>query len=69
MQKWEYLFLTTPSGFRDELEIKGNTSVVGGSRPIQDILNDLGEQGWEVTGSVSSSLTHIFSVILKRPKE
>jgi len=44
MQKWEYLSLRVPANL-------GHIKVQEQRYPVQDYLNHLGEQGWEMVGA------------------
>ena len=48
MQKWEYMCLQAPHTRTSSAKIAGET--VHPVPQIEKIINELGEQGWELTG-------------------
>jgi hypothetical protein len=63
VQKWEYLQLSLPHSREKSDKIAGEQA--GHVVQIEAILNELGNQGWEVVG-YSATGSHYFT--LKRPK-
>lgn len=64
MQKWEYLVIATERASSYPLYSDGFTPKQLETRPaIWDVLNELGNEGWEL---VSGEAGHLF--YLKRPK-
>jgi hypothetical protein len=73
MQRWEYLTIYTGFGrWHDSLGREGNlVRQKLGDSSWQDpsaILNDLGEQGWELTGVIGGDTSSYAKLILKRPR-
>ena len=68
MQKWEYTTLEFGRGLLHEggtlINIMRDFGLSRGPK-TKDVLNDMGQQGWEVAG-VSGDFS-LLSVILKRP--
>ena len=82
MQKWEYLFLEF-SGSDKISRVNGGSTFVrgtgflslGSNQKVYDVLNSLGEDGWEVVGagtgnsSMNNGTGFLHSYIIsKRPK-
>lgn len=75
MQKWEYLSLridqaSSPlSSWLAARAINGRELGNWRSTPLEVILNQLGEDGWEMPGSVGFPAGNSFTqLIFKRPK-
>jgi hypothetical protein len=67
MQKWEYLTIRVTSGQLYTVNGERLKDIQKG-RPYVEYLNQLGDQGWEVTGTGSVGLLGLGDIILKRPK-
>jgi hypothetical protein len=58
MQTWEYLLVHMDVGARSSLD-QGN---------VAGRLNDLGREGWELTGIISDEYGRYAKFIFKRPR-
>ena len=69
MQKWEYLRLreTGDAIYRFAEPPTHWTEVVKGHTALDKYLNTLGEQGWELAGTVGDNTTGVV-FLFKRPK-
>jgi hypothetical protein len=65
MQRWEYAQMTIKG---DKALIIGTDDVQTGKRPFLDVLNELGNLGWEAVSMATTPLEQHF-VLLKRPKQ
>ncbi len=57
--KWEYMILMEGKHWRHSVTHSG----------LEPLLNQLGEQGWEVCGVHGTADGRLERVVLKRPKE
>ena len=73
MQKWEYLWIEFLKADSPNIEVTlGNKKYVG-YQQCDQLLNELGEQGWELAGTGTNSAASgsylQFHMIFKRPIE
>lgn len=73
MQRWEYLIVAMSRGeYRDSLGRKGQLPTrfhgSGSSGDPTGLMNELGEQGWELSGVAGSYEPDVYQLFLKRPK-
>ena len=64
MQKWEYLFIEVPNNL-------GKVKVQGQKVPVNEYINLLGDQGWEMVGieqSFPGSGLSNYILFFKKPK-
>jgi hypothetical protein len=69
MQKWEYLIgerWLQHGNKSDEWKVRANDKYYSS---MTDMLNELGEQGWELVGVASRWQTYEYHLFLKRPME
>jgi hypothetical protein len=64
VQTWEYVRIQAPA-FRGDFVVLGAGQKASRPGTLEDILNELGEDGWEVTAVLAHPP---ISVILKRPR-
>ena len=64
MQCWEYLTVYVQSrSWHDSLSRRGSFPE---NRQPAELLNELGEQGWELVGTSSGSDASVYRLFLKR---
>jgi hypothetical protein len=68
--KWEYLeVIVSHRKWEDSMGRSGNLATVpSGLSHCAALLNQLGDQGWELTGIAGSESTSYYRAFLKRPK-
>ena len=67
--KWEYLEITVSKyGWADSMGRKGSLVPREGASYTADLLNGLGEQGWELAGVAGSEFIDTHRRFLKRSK-
>jgi hypothetical protein len=67
MQRWEYLTVEIRyNGWSDSLGRRGSLPV--DSFQTGPLLNDLGEQGWELAGVADRNGHGVLRLFLKRPR-
>jgi len=72
MQKWEYLWMYFYKADSSNIQATWNNKKYVGYQQCDQVLNEIGELGWELVG-VTSSFTETGSymqvqMIFKRPK-
>ena len=72
MQKWEYLEVcVAPGGWVDSMgrsgELAWQASQHASFASAAALLNELGQQGWEVAGVAANAPQGYFTLLFKRP--